>query len=140
MEFIKVGFANPLIIQQIAIGESYNPGSVSSVYAYDKSGNETEVYTFNSRPIGEEGRLLNIFINPTSFEVVAIKVELDGRAVPGYNSLDAIGISDSEVPINVEGLIKVAENLSEALEAERLSPAVNSEVSEFRPHLNFRQP
>ena len=106
MEFIKVGFANPMIIQQIAIGESYNPGSVASVYAYDKSGNETEVYTFNSRPIGEEGRLLNIFINPTSFEVVAIKVELDGRAVPGYNSLDAIGISDSEVPINVDALIK----------------------------------
>ena len=30
-------------------------------------------------------------------------------------------------------LLRVAENLSEALEAERLSPAVNSEVSEFRP-------
>ena len=133
IETIKVGFANPMIIQQIAVGESYNPGSIASVFVYDKSGNETEVYTFNSRPIGEEGRLLNIFINPTAFEVVAVKVELDGRAVPGYNSVDAIGISDSEVPINVENLIKVAENLGEDLEAERLSPAVNSEVSEFRP-------
>lgn len=133
VETIKVGFTNPMIIQQIAIGESYNPGSVSSVYVYDKSGNETEVYTFNSRQIGEEGRLLNIFINPTAFEVVAVKVELDGRAVPGYNSIDAIGISDSEVPIDVEKLIRVAENLGEDLEAERLSPAVNSEVSEMRP-------
>ena len=133
VESIKVGFANPMIIQQIAIGESYNPGAVSTVYVYDKAGNETQVYTFNSRPIGEEGRLLNIFINPTSFEVVAIKVELDGRAVPGYNSIDAIGVSDSEVPINVENLIAVAENLGEDLEAERLSPAVNSETSEFRP-------
>ena len=133
VEFIKVGFSNPMIIQQIAIGESYNPGSISIVYVYDKSGNETQVYTFNSRPIGEEGRLLNIFINPTSFEVVAVKVELDGRAVPGYNSIDAIGISDSEVPINVENLIKVADNLGDDLEAQRLSPAVNSEVSEFRP-------
>ncbi len=133
VEFIKVGFDSPMIIQQIAIGESYNPGSVSSVYVYDKAGNETQVYTFNSRPIGEEGRLLNIFINPTSFEVTAVKVELDGRAVPGYNSIDAIGISDSEVPINVENLIQVAENLGEDLEAQRLSPAVNSDVSEFRP-------
>lgn len=133
VEYIKVGFQSPMIVQQIAIGESYNPGSVSSVYVYDQAGNETQVYTFNSRPIGEEGRLLNIFINPTSFEVTAVKVELDGRAVPGYNSIDAIGISDSEVPINVENLIRVAENLGEDLEAQRLSPAVNSETSEFRP-------
>ncbi len=133
VEFIKVGFQSPMIVQQIAIGESYNPGAVSNVYVYDKAGNETQVFTFNSRPIGEEGRLLNVFINPTSFEVTAVKVELDGRAVPGYNSIDAIGISDSEVPINVDNLIKVAENLGEDLEAQRLSPAVNSEVSEFRP-------
>ena len=102
MEFIKVGFENPIKIQQIAVGESYNPGAVSTVYIYDKAGNETQVYTFNSRPIGEEGRLLNIFINPTEFEVAAVKVELDGRAVPGYNSIDAIGVSDSEVPINLD--------------------------------------
>jgi outer membrane protein OmpA-like peptidoglycan-associated protein len=133
IEFIKVGFQSPMVIQQIAIGESYNPGSVSTVYVYDQAGNETQVYTFNSRPIGEEGRLLNIFINPTSFPVAAVKVELDGRAVPGYNSVDAIGISDSEVPINVDNLIQVAENLGEDVEAERLSPAVNSDVSEFRP-------
>jgi outer membrane protein OmpA-like peptidoglycan-associated protein len=133
VEFIKVGFENPMIVQQIAVGESYNPGSISTVYVYDKAGNETEVYTFNSRPIGEEGRLLNIFINPTDFEVTAVKVELDGRAVPGYNSIDAIGISDSEVPINVDNLIQVAENLGEDLEAQRLGPTVNSENSEFRP-------
>jgi hypothetical protein len=133
IEFIKVGFQSPMVIQQIAIGESYNPGSVSTVYVYDQAGNETQVYTFNSRPIGEEGRLLNIFINPTSFPVAAVKVELDGRAVPGYYSVDAIGISDSEVPINVDNLIQVAENLGEDVEAERLSPAVNSDVSEFRP-------
>ncbi len=133
VEFIKVGFTKPMIIQQIAVGESYNPGSISTVYVYDKSGNETEVFTFNSRPIGEDGRLLNIFFNPTGFEVVAVKVELDGRGVPGYNSIDAIGISDSEIPINVENLIRVTENLGENLEAERLGPTVNSEVSEFRP-------
>ena len=133
VEFIKVGFENPMKIQQIAVGESYNPGSISTVYVYDKAGNETQVYTFNSRPIGEEGRLLNIFINPTEFEVAAVKVELDGRAVPGYNSIDAIGVSDSEIPINVDNLIRVAENLGEDLEAQRLSPTVNSESSEFRP-------
>ena len=31
IEFIKVGFDRPQKIQQIAIGESYNPGSISSI-------------------------------------------------------------------------------------------------------------
>ncbi len=133
IEFIKVGFDRSQKIQQIAIGESYNPGSISSIYVYDSNGNETQVYTFNSRPLGEAGRLLNVFFDMTSFNVVAVKLEIDGRAVPGYNSIDAIGISDSEVPIKVENLIKLADNISEDLEAERLGPQVNSEVNEFRP-------
>ncbi|MDH3708339.1 MAG: OmpA family protein [Cyclobacteriaceae bacterium] len=133
IEFIKVGFDRSQKIQQIAIGESYNPGSISSIYVYDSNGNETQVYTFNSRPLGEAGRLLNVFFDMTSFNVVAVKLEIDGRAVPGYNSIDAIGISDSEVPIKVENLIKLADNISEDLEAQRLGPQVNSEVNEFRP-------
>lgn len=133
IEFIKVGFDQPQKVQQIAIGESYNPGAVSSIYVYDQAGNETQVYTFNSRPLGETGRLLNVFFDITSFDVVAVKLELDGRAVPGYNSIDAIGISDSEVPVKVENLIRLADNLSEDLEALRLGPNVNSNVNEFRP-------
>jgi len=132
-EFIKVGFSRPQRIQQIAIGESYNPGSISAIHVYDASGNETQVYTFNSRPIGESGRLLNVFFDLTSFDVVAVKLDIDGRAVPGYNSIDAIGVSDSEVPIKVENLIRLADNLSEDLEALRLGPNVNSETNEFRP-------
>ncbi len=133
IEYVKVGFDRPQKVQQIAIGESYNPGSISAIYVYDQSDNETQVYTFNARPIGEAGRLLNVFFDITSFDVVAVKLEIDGRAVPGYNSIDAIGISDSEVPIQVENLIRLADNISDDLEAERLGPNVNSEVNEFRP-------
>lgn len=130
-EFIKVGFENPMRIQQIAIGESYNPGSVSQVFVYDESGNEYSVYEFDPEPAGNQGRLLNIFFEMTSYEVHAVRVVLEGRAVPGYVSIDAIGISDSNIPIKVE--VKVAEVVDEGIEPERLSEKVNSEFSEMRP-------
>lgn len=130
-EFIKVGFENPMKIQQIAIGESYNPGSVAQVYVYDGSGNEYMVYDFEPEPAGTPGRLLNIFFEMTPYDVHAVRVVLEGRAVPGYVSIDAIGISDSNIPIVVE--VKVAEIMDEGIEPERLSEKVNSEFSEMRP-------
>lgn len=131
IEFIKVGYENPMPIQQIAIGESYNPGSVRRVFVYDEEGNETMVYDFEPKPAGIQGRLLNIFFELTTFNVAAVKVELDGRAVPGYISIDAIGVSDSNIPIEVK--VNVAEITNTNLKPERLSEKVNSEFSELRP-------
>lgn len=131
LEFIKVGFANPMKIQQIAIGESYNPGSVSRVYVYDEAGKEYMVYDFSPKPAGIQGRILNIFFELTPYDVHAVRVELEGKAVPGYVSIDAIGISDSSIPITVE--VNVADIVNEGVEPERLSEKVNSEFSEMRP-------
>ena len=131
IEFIKVGYENPMPIQQIAIGESYNPGSVRRVFVYDVEGNETMVYDFEPKPAGIQGRLLNIFFEMTPASINAVKIELDGRSVPGYVSIDAIGISDSNIPIEVE--VNVAEIMNTDMKPERLSEKVNSEFSELRP-------
>lgn len=131
IEFIKVGFETPMKIQQIAIGESYNPGSVKRVFLYDEEDKEHLVYDFDPKPAGIKGRLLNIFFEMTTYEVNAVKVELDCRAVPGYVSIDAIGISDSNIPIVVE--VNVADIVDTEVKPERLSEKINSEFSELRP-------
>ncbi len=130
-EFIKVGFDNPTKIQQIAIAESYNPSAVYQVFTYDKDNKEYLINTFTPRPVGVKSRFLNVFFERTSYDVHAIKIVLDGRAVPGYTSIDAIGISDSKVPI--EASVNVSENIREDLVAEKLSENVNSNFSELRP-------
>lgn len=130
-EFIKVGFDNPIPIQQIGIAESYNPGSVENVYVYDEAGKEYPVYNFDPKPAGIQGRMLNIFFELTPYPVSAVKIELRGGAVPGYVSIDAIGISDSNIPIKVE--VNVAGELDEDIRPERLSEKINSEFSEMRP-------
>lgn len=130
-EFIKVGFPEPMKIQQIAVAESYNPSTVFKIFTYDKDGNEYLINEFSPRAISITGRLLNVFFELTPYEVHAVKIVLDGKAVPGYSSIDAIGISDSKNPIEV--IVNVAENLRDDIVAERLSDKVNSPYSELRP-------
>jgi OOP family OmpA-OmpF porin len=130
-EFIKVGFDRPTRIQQIAIAESYNPSATYQVYVYDGGGNEYLINTFTPRPIPLKGRLLNILFDQTSYEVHAVKLVLNGISVPGYSGIDAIAISESTTPVEVE--IATAPNVTEELATEKLSENVNSEYEEMRP-------
>ncbi len=43
-EFIKVGYENPIQIQQIAIAESHNPSGLFNVYLYDEQDNEYFIF------------------------------------------------------------------------------------------------
>lgn len=96
---IKVGFEHPMKVQQVAIAESFHPGSVYQVYLYDAAGGEHLLATFTPHPLTGQSRMMNIYINETPYEVDAVRVVLDCASVPGYNAIDAIGISGSKEPI-----------------------------------------
>ncbi len=130
-EFIVVAFANPMKAKQVAIAESENPGAVKKVVAYDTQYNEYTLFELATRALPIETRLLNLFFQETSYDIQAIKVELDGSSVPGYNSIDAIGISASNIPINV--LMDLAKGVSEKVSAQKLSENVNSTYVEHSP-------
>jgi len=134
VDFVKVGFAKAIQIQQIAIHESLNPGAVSQVFAYDRNNNEHLMFTLDPKPLPIKSRFLNIFFDLTSYEVKAIKVVIDGDKVPGENSIDAISMSDSNVPISVT--VKLAANINNDLPTERLSSNVNSQYIEHSPLLS----
>src|SRR5271154_6610549 len=55
-EFIKLGFATPMQIQQIAIAESFNPGAIYKVFTYDQAGTEYLVHTFSPMAVPLKGR------------------------------------------------------------------------------------
>lgn len=133
-EFIKLGYTTPMQVQQIAIAESYNPGSLYRVYVYDEAGREYLVNTFNPMSVPLQGRMLNVFLEKTSYKVSAIKLEFDGSALPDYFSLDAVAISDSHIPIIAA--IDLPELLSKGLVVEQLDANVNSDFSEYNPLLS----
>jgi OmpA-OmpF porin, OOP family len=133
-EFIKVGFEQPMKIQQIVIAESFNPGAILEVLIYDKLGHEYKVHSFTQKNIQLPGRLLNLFFEMTSFEVAALKLILNGKIIGTHYGIDAIGVSDSALPVNVD--VDKAANLRVDVVVEKLSPGVNSEYNELSPILS----
>ena len=133
-DFIKVGYANPMKIRQVVIAESYSPTAISHVYLYDTSGKEYPVGNFSPRSIPLKGRLLSIIMSFTDFDVASVKVVFDGATVPEYYSIDAIGITATAKPLDVE--VEIMDNLRTNLLAERLNDNVNSPYMEYKPLLS----
>ncbi|NJM24821.1 MAG: hypothetical protein HC859_04165 [Bacteroidia bacterium] len=133
-EFLKVGFANPIQIRQIAIAESHNPTAIYRVLAYDEAGNEYVINTLNPTSVPQRGRMLNMFMDTTPYKVVAVKIEFDGAALPDYFGIDAIGISDTNYPIIAD--IPKPLLLASGIVIEQLDKNVNSDYSELNPLLS----
>ncbi|MEQ9443447.1 MAG: OmpA family protein [Cyclobacteriaceae bacterium] len=130
-EFIKVGFDVPMKIQQIAIAESRNPGAVYQIYCYDVSGNEHLAATLEPAPVNALGRMFNVFIDPTSYEVNAVKIIIHGSTVPGFNAIDAIAISSSAIPATAD--INIASNLNPDLALEKLKANLGEDIVNLNP-------
>lgn len=133
-QFIVVMFDEPINAQQVAIAETQNPGSVTRVFAYDTDEQEHLLFDMEPRQLPIESRLLNLFFERTNYKIEALRVELDVETVDGDHSIDAIGISDSNIPISV--LINVASYANENLQAEKLNEDVNSQYIEHSPILS----
>ena len=134
VEFIKLGYSNPAQIRQIAIAESLNPGSLYKIYIYDEAGKEYLINTFIPQAVALQGRMLNIFMERTTFKVSAVKLEFDGKVLSDYFSIDAVAISDSNYPI-IADIVK-PELLASGLLIERLDKNVNSEYNDYNALLS----
>ena len=153
-EIVEVGFEKPQTVKQVAVYENLNSGCVTKISVDNGSGNYETVWTrkrdwktptFKStatadhayyfgrkrRKVQEVPNVFNPGIEYAIMEnavanVVAVKVEFSFALIPGQKQIDAIGISDSEAPIEIKINSNSAfENLPnpESLEFE------NSEVS-----------
>jgi OOP family OmpA-OmpF porin len=133
-EFLKLGFANPISIRQIAIAESHNPSAIFRVLAYDEAGKEYVINTLNPMAVPLKGRMLNLFVDLTPYKVSAVKLEFDGAALPDYFAIDAVAISDSNYPIIAD--IPKLQLLASGIVIEALDKNVNSDYSELNPLLS----
>lgn len=131
-EFIMVSFATPVKAQQIAIAETENPGAVKRILVYDEQYNEYQIIPdITPRDLPIENRLLNLYFPETNYEIQAVKVIIDGSIDEGFNAIDAIGVSSSNVPISV--LINVLPKVNTEMEADKLNENVNSTYTEHSP-------
>lgn len=131
VDFIKVKFPQAIHVKQIAIVEAINPSALSELYLYDSSGVEYHIESFSPKVVDLSSRLLHIFLERTPYLVQSMKIVLDGKSVPGYNGIDALGISESDIPIKINPVI--AAGFGYAERAEKLSDSVNTKYKELKP-------
>ena len=158
-EWVQVGFENPQTVKQVAVFENLNAGCVVKIGVDTGSGKYETVWsrkvnyktpTFKAsipadhkyyfkrkrRKVQEAPDVLNPGIENAILEsavsgVVAIRVEFNFALLPGQKQIDAIGISDSETPL--EAKINTNETfekllLSKQIELDGIKP-VNPAVS-----------
>ncbi len=131
VEFIKVQFDLEMPIDQIAIGETFNPGAIREVFLYDEDNKEHSVFKQTPGPISDSHRMFRIFFDRTPYNVKAVKIVIDGRSVDGFTALDCIGVSNSQEPI--EAKINLMPNINTKLMVYRLNDLVNSTNREIKP-------
>lgn len=128
-EFIRVGFATPIQIQQIAIAESNNPSALFKITAYEENGKEHVIQTLNPQAIPLKGRMRNVFVEKTAYKVASLRLDFDGAALSDYFSIDAIAITDSKLPI--AAIVNIPELMAKGLITDHLDANVNSEYDDL---------
>lgn len=129
-EIVEVGFEKPQTVKQVAVFENTNTGCVMKIDVDNGSGKYETVWTrtrdwktpiYKStlttdrsyyfkrkrRKINEAPDVLNPGIEYAVLDnavpgVVAVKVFFSFAVIPGQKQIDAIGISDSDVPIEAK--------------------------------------
>jgi OOP family OmpA-OmpF porin len=129
-EYIKVGFLNPIKPKQIVIVESFHPGYITKILAYDAEGKEHEISNYTAQPLTVANRFFHVNTPSIDFYVFAVKVILKcDKNVPV--NIDAIGISESDkqykMKSNPNDLIKAG------MIVKRLDTTVNSKFTELGP-------
>ncbi len=133
-DFIEVGFAEPQQVSQILVNEPMNPGAIFEIYLYDTNGKKYKVLQQVPKPImpkDKNGRLFRYNIAQTPYLVKKLRLVLMSQNVPGYNLIDAIGISSDTGAYEVK--IETIKDADLVSSPENLGPGVNSSGAELAP-------
>ncbi|MBI3259717.1 MAG: OmpA family protein [Ignavibacteriae bacterium] len=130
IEIIRVAFQQPMYAGQIAIVEALNPGAVGMVIVHGEDAEMDTVYKSVPSPVGTDGRVLNIFFEPPGFRITDVELHVHTGAVPDWNLIDAIALSNA--PDSIHADINVTQFASE-IKVEKLGPEINSGTNELAP-------
>jgi outer membrane protein OmpA-like peptidoglycan-associated protein len=131
-EFLIVGFDTLMPIRQIAVAQNFGQGAIVKIEGFDEFDNLKSLWINKNTPTADVGKMLNIILPKiTNFRVRGIKIVLNTSLVKDWNQIDAIGISQSDMPI--KATINVAKNLPAEIVKENLGTNVNSAYREIAP-------
>src|SRR5581483_8955447 len=130
-EWVKVGFDEPMKIQQVAVAENFYPGAIEKVILYADRDRPRDSGIFAPHFDGINAKVWSWrFMPRTMYAVAAVRIVLQPGLVQGPNEIDAIAISDGTEAVQAE--INVAPNVNVGVR-ENLGPNINSPYDEVLP-------
>ncbi len=91
VEFIEIAYS-PILAAKILIYETFNPGSIEQVQVRNViTGDWATVYTGTASGY-QESNILEVDVSSISYQIDAVRLDLNSPAVPGFNEIDAVGI------------------------------------------------
>ncbi|MCU0447903.1 MAG: hypothetical protein MUE85_23635 [Microscillaceae bacterium] len=132
-EYIKVGFAKAMKINQVLINEAANGGAITKVEVYNTTNRVILVYDAELQPLNKGG-FINIILKQTLEDIIAVKITLNTQKIAGTNQIDAIGIAylkEKYLP-----KINLIADLQIDRKPENLGTKVNSKYQEIAPVVN----
>ncbi|MEY4524845.1 MAG: hypothetical protein RIR57_215 [Bacteroidota bacterium] len=131
-EYLLVGFDTTMAVKQVAIFENSGAGSIISVDGLDQNNKIYPLRTFSPGYALSSSQVTYIRLpSKTSFKLKGIKISFNSLRVKGYSQIDAIGISDSDEPI--ENSLKLNSDANAFQARENLGNAINSKFNEICP-------
>jgi outer membrane protein OmpA-like peptidoglycan-associated protein len=134
-DYIIVSFDTLMSIRQVAIAENLGQGCISKIIAFDEFNNQHLILENKSEPTREIGKMFTFFLPSLStYKVRAIKLIINTARIKGQNQIDAIGISQSEKPIEAQiRLINPLPDDFSKYQKENVGINVNSKAEEIAP-------
>lgn len=132
-EWIHLGYASPIsAVQQIVVAQLGMTDVISNIWLYDTEGKEHLVYTKTVKPdSGLGSQLFHYPIDPTSYAVQQVKIELTTEWLSGYSQIGGIAICNHQEKVEVK--INTVASLPAASPTPTPIQSINSEADELLP-------
>lgn len=92
-EWLELTYARSVKPYEIEVHESYNPGAVTKITGFDQFGNEGVLWQGTDPTPPGSGSGVSKFAIKKPFVTAKIRVYLASDQVPGWNEIDAVGLS-----------------------------------------------
>jgi hypothetical protein len=94
-EWLLLEYPRPVVPKEVHVYETFNPGAVVRVTAFDLTGKEIELWKGNDPTAAGSGKGISKIPCKGKFKTCRIKVYIDSPAVGGWNEIDAVGLIDT---------------------------------------------
>src|SRR5262249_1509989 len=95
-EWLICEYGEPLEVRAVIVYETFNPGALVQVSAFNAEGDEIVAWEGNDPTPRGKPKGISVIPVKLDFPVTRIRLSIDSPAVPGWNEIDAVAIEDRD--------------------------------------------